>query len=87
MNSGPDTDTADHIATALQVAQLCAQGRLRAGAHHGQQAEHHPGAVPKIVEQLAKMNVGVPLIGDFHFNGHKLLADNPVCAELLANSW
>jgi (E)-4-hydroxy-3-methylbut-2-enyl-diphosphate synthase len=82
VQSMTNTDTADHIATALQVAQLARAGSelVRITVNNEDAAR----AVPKIVEQLAKMNVGVPLIGDFHYNGHKLLADNPVCAELLA---
>ena len=40
--------------------------------------------MPKIREQLDRMGVDVPLIGDFHYNGHRLLLDNPACAEALA---
>ena len=82
VQSMTNTDTADHIATALQAAQLARAGSdlVRITVNNDDAAK----AVPKIVEQLAKMNVGVPLIGDFHYNGHKLLTENPVCAELLA---
>lgn len=82
VQSMTNTDTADHIATALQAAQLARAGSelVRITVNNDDAAR----AVPKIVEQLAKMNISVPLIGDFHYNGHKLLADNPVCAELLA---
>ena len=41
-------------------------------------------AVPKIQEQLARMNLEVPLVGDFHYNGHRLLTDVPECAQVLA---
>jgi (E)-4-hydroxy-3-methylbut-2-enyl-diphosphate synthase len=82
VQSMTNTDTADHIATALQAAQLARAGSelVRITVNNDDAVR----AVPKIVEQLAKMNISVPLIGDFHYNGHKLLADNPVCAELLA---
>ncbi len=82
VQSMTNTDTADHIATALQAAQLARAGSelVRITVNNDDAAR----AVPKIVEQLAKMNISVPLIGDFHYNGHKLLAENPVCAELLA---
>ena len=82
VQSMTNTDTADHVSTAIQVAQLARAGSelVRITVNNDDAAK----AVPKIVEQLAKMNVSVPLIGDFHYNGHKLLADNPACAELLA---
>ena len=82
VQSMTNTDTADHIATAIQVAQLARAGSelVRITVNNDDAAR----AVPRIVEQLAKMNINVPLIGDFHYNGHKLLADHPACAELLA---
>ncbi|MBK7663797.1 MAG: flavodoxin-dependent (E)-4-hydroxy-3-methylbut-2-enyl-diphosphate synthase [Sterolibacteriaceae bacterium] len=82
VQSMTNTDTADHIATAIQVAQLARAGSelVRITVNNDDAAR----AVPRIVEQLAKMNIDVPLIGDFHYNGHKLLADHPACAELLA---
>ncbi|MDQ7990509.1 MAG: flavodoxin-dependent (E)-4-hydroxy-3-methylbut-2-enyl-diphosphate synthase [Candidatus Dactylopiibacterium sp.] len=82
VQSMTNTDTADHIATAIQIAQLARAGSelVRITVNNDESAK----AVPKIVEQLAKMNVEVPIIGDFHYNGHKLLNDNPACAELLA---
>ena len=82
VQSMTNTDTADYIATAIQVAQLAHAGSelVRITVNNDDAAR----AVPKIAEQLARMNVSVPLIGDFHYNGHKLLADNPACAELLA---
>ncbi|NSL54004.1 flavodoxin-dependent (E)-4-hydroxy-3-methylbut-2-enyl-diphosphate synthase [Uliginosibacterium aquaticum] len=82
VQSMTNTDTADHVATAIQIAQLARAGSelVRITVNNDESAK----AVPKIVEQLAKMNVEVPIIGDFHYNGHKLLTDNPACAELLA---
>jgi len=82
VQSMTNTDTADPISTAIQVAQLARAGSelVRITVNNDEAAK----AVPRIVEQLAKMNVAVPLIGDFHYNGHKLLGDNPACAELLA---
>ncbi|WP_018607106.1 flavodoxin-dependent (E)-4-hydroxy-3-methylbut-2-enyl-diphosphate synthase [Uliginosibacterium gangwonense] len=81
VQSMTNTDTADHIATAIQVAQLARAGSelVRITVNNDDAAK----AVPKIREQLLKMNVDVPLIGDFHYNGHKLLTDNPACAETL----
>ncbi|MDP5241006.1 flavodoxin-dependent (E)-4-hydroxy-3-methylbut-2-enyl-diphosphate synthase [Uliginosibacterium sp. 31-16] len=82
VQSMTNTDTADHVATAIQIAQLARAGSelVRITVNNDESAK----AVPKICEQLAKMGVDVPLIGDFHYNGHKLLMDNPACAELLA---
>ncbi len=82
VQSMTNTDTADHVATAIQIAQLARAGSelVRITVNNDESAK----AVPKIVEQLAKMNVEVPIIGDFHYNGHKLLTDNPACAQLLA---
>ena len=81
VQSMTNTDTADPIATAIQVAQLARAGseivRITVNTQEAAQA------VPLIREQLLKMNADVPLVGDFHFNGHKLLADNPACAETL----
>jgi len=81
VQSMTNTDTADAIATAIQVAQLARAGseivRITVNSQEAAQA------VPRIREQLLRMNVDVPLVGDFHFNGHKLLADNPECAEPL----
>ena len=77
-----NTDTADVLATAIQVKQL---------AHAGSEVVRitvdtagAAAAVPLIREQLDKMGVNVPLVGDFHFNGHKLLAQFPGCAEALS---
>ncbi|MEC5386268.1 flavodoxin-dependent (E)-4-hydroxy-3-methylbut-2-enyl-diphosphate synthase [Uliginosibacterium sp. H3] len=82
VQSMTNTDTADHIATAIQIAQLARAGSelVRITVNNDESAK----AVPKIHEQLLKMNVDVPLIGDFHYNGHTLLQDNPACAEVLA---
>lgn len=82
VQSMTNTDTADHVATAIQIAQLARAGSelVRITVNNDESAK----AVPLIQEQLLRMNVEVPLIGDFHYNGHKLLADNPVCAEVLA---
>jgi (E)-4-hydroxy-3-methylbut-2-enyl-diphosphate synthase len=81
VQSMTNTDTADHIATAIQIAQLARAGSelVRITVNNDEAAK----AVPKIREQLLKMNVDVPIIGDFHYNGHKLLTDNPACAETL----
>jgi (E)-4-hydroxy-3-methylbut-2-enyl-diphosphate synthase len=76
-----NTDTADHVSTAIQIAQLARAGSelVRITVNNDEAAK----AVPRIREQLLKMGVEVPLIGDFHYNGHTLLADNPACAEAL----
>lgn len=82
VQSMTNTDTADHIGTAIQIAQLARAGSemVRITVNNEESAQ----AVPKIVEQLDKMGVDVPIIGDFHYNGHKLLTDHPECARLLA---
>ena len=81
VQSMTNTDTADAIATALQVAQLSRAGSeiVRITVNTREAAS----AVPRIREQLLKMNLQVPLVGDFHFNGHKLLEEVPACAEAL----
>ncbi len=81
VQSMTNTDTADEVATALQVAQLARAGSeiVRITVNTQQAAR----AVPMIRERLLAMNLEVPLVGDFHFNGHKLLAENPACAEAL----
>jgi (E)-4-hydroxy-3-methylbut-2-enyl-diphosphate synthase len=81
VQSMTNTDTADEVATALQVAQLARAGSeiVRITVNTQEAAR----AVPKIRERLLAMNLDVPLVGDFHFNGHKLLADIPACAETL----
>ncbi|NUS39133.1 MAG: flavodoxin-dependent (E)-4-hydroxy-3-methylbut-2-enyl-diphosphate synthase [Lysobacter sp.] len=82
VQSMTNTDTADVAATAKQVAEL-----WRAGSELVRITVNTPEAaatVPRIVERLAMMGVDVPLIGDFHYNGHQLLAKEPACAEALA---
>nr|WP_183634276.1 flavodoxin-dependent (E)-4-hydroxy-3-methylbut-2-enyl-diphosphate synthase [Niveibacterium umoris] len=81
VQSMTNTDTADHIATAIQIAQLARAGSeiVRITVNN----EESAAAVPKIREQLLKMNVDVPLVGDFHYNGHRLLTAYPECAEVL----
>ncbi len=77
-----NTDTADALKTAIQVAELA-----RAGAELVRITVNTPeaaAAVPEIRAQLDRMNCDVPLIGDFHYNGHRLLTDYPACAEALA---
>jgi (E)-4-hydroxy-3-methylbut-2-enyl-diphosphate synthase len=77
-----NTDTEDVFATSMQVAQLARAGSelVRITVNTREAA----AAVPKIRDRLAQLNVDVPLVGDFHFNGHKLLAEHPACAEALA---
>jgi len=82
VQSMTNTDTADAKSTAQQVADLWRAGSelVRITVNTREAA----AAVPRIVERLAMMGVQVPLIGDFHYNGHQLLADEPACAEALA---
>ena len=82
VQSMTNTDTVDHVGTAVQCAELA-----RAGSELVRITVNTPeaaAAVPKIREHLDRMGVAVPLIGDFHYNGHRLLLDNPACAEMLA---
>ena len=81
VQSMTNTDTADDFATTMQVAQLARAGSelVRITVNNDEAAK----AVPKIREKLLQMNLDVPLVGDFHYNGHKLLLDNPACAEAL----
>ena len=82
VQSMTNTDTADYLATAIQCAELA-----RAGSELVRITVNTPeaaAAVPKIRDHLAKMNCDVPLIGDFHYNGHRLLTDYPECAQVLA---
>ena len=82
VQSMTNTDTADEIATTIQVAELFKAGSemVRITVNTAEAA----AAVPKIRDRLLQMNIDVPLIGDFHFNGHKLLTQHPACAEALA---
>jgi (E)-4-hydroxy-3-methylbut-2-enyl-diphosphate synthase len=81
VQSMTNTDTADVQATAAQVAALARAGSeiVRITVDRDEAA----GAVPHIRERLERMGVAVPLVGDFHYIGHKLLADHPACAEAL----
>src|ERR1700739_699185 len=79
--SMPNTDPADVEATPNQVA-----ARARAGSEIVRitvDRDEAAAAVPHIKDRLAKMSVDVPIVGDFHYIGHKLLADHPACAEAL----
>ncbi len=82
VQSMTNTDTADVAATTRQVGEL-----WRAGSELVRITVNTPeaaAAVPRIRDRLAMMGIEVPLIGDFHYNGHRLLADEPACAEALA---
>jgi (E)-4-hydroxy-3-methylbut-2-enyl-diphosphate synthase len=82
VQSMTNTDTADVIGTAIQVKDLA-----RAGSEIVRITVNNPeaaAAVPAIREQLDKMGIDVPLVGDFHYNGHKLLNDFPECAKALS---
>ena len=82
VQSMTNTDTVDVIGTAIQVKELALAGSemVRITVNTPEAAE----AVPHIREQLDRMGVEVPLIGDFHFNGHRLLTDYPDCAQALS---
>ncbi|HET9498198.1 MAG TPA: flavodoxin-dependent (E)-4-hydroxy-3-methylbut-2-enyl-diphosphate synthase [Candidatus Limnocylindria bacterium] len=82
VQSMTNTDTADADATAIQVAQLAHAGSelVRVTVNTDDAAK----AVPLIRDKLDKLGVGVPLIGDFHYNGHLLLTKYPDCAAALA---
>ena len=81
VQSMTNTDTADVMATVKQCAELSKAGselvRITVNTEEAAQA------VPRIRTQLEKMNLTVPLVGDFHFNGHKLLSKYPDCAQAL----
>jgi (E)-4-hydroxy-3-methylbut-2-enyl-diphosphate synthase len=81
VQSMTNTDTADVEGTAQQVAALARAGSelVRITVDRDEAAD----AVPQIKERLAQLGVAVPLVGDFHYIGHKLLADHPACAEAL----
>ena len=82
VQSMTNTDTADAVATAIQVKELALAGSelVRITVNTPQAA----AAVPYVREQLDRMGIDVPLIGDFHYNGHTLLTDFPACAEALS---
>ncbi|MBL8487611.1 MAG: flavodoxin-dependent (E)-4-hydroxy-3-methylbut-2-enyl-diphosphate synthase [Rhodocyclaceae bacterium] len=81
IQSMTNTDTEDDFKTAMQVAQLARAGSelVRITVNTREAA----AAVPRIRDRLRTMQLRVPLIGDFHFNGHKLLTENPDCAQAL----
>ena len=82
VQSMTNTDTADAIGTAIQVKELAIAGSemVRITVDTPASAQ----AVPYIREQLDRMGIDVPLIGDFHYNGHRLLTDYPACAQALS---
>lgn len=82
VQSMTNTDTADAIGTAIQVKELA-----RAGSEIVRITVNTPEAAAAVVairEQLDKMDIDVPLVGDFHYNGHTLLTDYPECAQALS---
>ena len=81
VQSMTNTDTADVASTVAQVAALAQAGSelVRVTVNTAEAA----AAVPEIRRQLDRRGIGVPLVGDFHFNGHKLLAEFPECAAVL----
>ena len=82
VQSMTNTDTTDVESTSRQIAEL-----WRAGSEMVRITVNTPeaaAAVPRIVDRLAMQGVEVPVIGDFHYNGHQLLSDEPACAEALA---
>lgn len=82
VQSMTNTDTADVIGTAIQIKELA-----RAGSEIVRLTVNTPEAakaVPEIREQLDRMGIDVPLVGDFHYNGHTLLTDYPDCAQALS---
>jgi (E)-4-hydroxy-3-methylbut-2-enyl-diphosphate synthase len=82
VQSMTNTDTVDVIGTAIQVKELALAGsemvRLTVNTPEAAQA------VPHVRDQLDRMGIDVPLIGDFHYNGHRLLSDYPACAQALS---
>ena len=82
IQSMTNTDTVDVIGTAIQVKELALAGSelVRITVNTPEAAE----AVPHVRDQLDRMGVDVPLIGDFHYNGHRLLTDYPSCAQALS---
>ncbi len=82
VQSMTNTDTADVLGTAMQVAELARAGSeiVRITVNNEEAAR----AVPHIRDRLLALNMDVPLVGDFHYNGHTLLAKYPACAEALA---
>jgi len=82
VQSMTNTDTVDAIATAIQVKELAQAGSelVRITVNTPEAAEQ----VPYIREQLDRMGIDVPLVGDFHYNGHRLLTDHPAMAQALS---
>jgi len=82
VQSMTNTDTVDVIGTAIQVKELAQAGSevVRITVNTPEAAQ----AVPHIREQLDRMGIAVPLVGDFHYNGHTLLTQYPACAETLS---
>ncbi|MEC5214505.1 (E)-4-hydroxy-3-methylbut-2-enyl-diphosphate synthase [Polaromonas sp. CG_9.5] len=82
IQSMTNTDTVDVIGTAIQVKELAQAGSemVRITVNTPEAA----AAVPHVRDQLDRMRIDVPLIGDFHYNGHRLLTDYPACAQALS---
>lgn len=82
VQSMTNTDTVDVIETAIQVKELAIAGSelVRITVNTPEAAQ----AVPHIREQLDRMGIAVPLVGDFHYNGHRLLSEFPACAQALS---
>ena len=82
VQSMTNTDTVDAVATAIQVKELALAGSelVRITVNTPEAA----AAVPYVREQLDRMGIDVPLVGDFHYNGHRLLTEYPACAEGLS---
>jgi (E)-4-hydroxy-3-methylbut-2-enyl-diphosphate synthase len=82
VQSMTNTDTADVVGTVRQVAALARAGSevVRVTVNHDEAAR----ALPEIVEGLDRIGVSVPIVGDFHYNGHLLLRKHPACARALA---
>src|SRR6266700_4228408 len=82
VQSMTNTDTADVVSTVEQVAALARAGSelVRVTVNN----EHAAAAVPHIVDELDRQGINVPIIGDFHYNGHLLLTKYPECARALA---
>ena len=82
LQSMTNTDTVDAIGTAIQIKELAIAGSemVRITVNTPEAAAQ----VPYIREQLDRMGIDVPLIGDFHYNGHRLLTDDPACAQALS---
>lgn len=82
VQSMTNTDTVDAVGTAIQVKELALAGSelVRITVNTPEAA----AAVPYVREQLDRMGIDVPLVGDFHYNGHRLLTEYPACAQALS---